>query len=497
MTARTFMLIVGLILAIFTSIAVMLIPAKVVDNRKVIVWTTDPNPQRDPQVEWYNKKYPKNFLKIDPANSDVMKVVVQSSAGMGPDVIGHVHEGVFQTYLDAGILWDITEQAKEMGFGLDTLHPAIRPLVTQPVAGKDGTITQRQFVYPCNVYHTYILYNKNVFDKFNVPYPKEDLTWEEYIDISKKLTKFTSKDSQVPDIFGTSDSNLKIILWGKGGAMINKDGTRSLFDSEKAIDALMFKHDLLYKHGIEPSPTQKAAISGQGGWGGNISWFGEGKVGMFWGARWVLIQLRRFIAMQHTLKENWDKEHPGEKYQGAPVLRMGAVKVPRFKGKPRYTGFGSRGAGINKQSKNREEALTFLQYLASAEYSKTINDGADSKPGNLKYNKLELFEHPDFPGEKEIHEMSIKAIPDGRITPRSMFINAATLGRIYKDVQSNLISHEKITREEVKKMLQTASHEIDLEIARNIKRNPHLRKIYDKMLENGAEPIKMNLEEVD
>jgi ABC-type glycerol-3-phosphate transport system substrate-binding protein len=64
---------------------------------------------------------------------------------------------------------------------------------------------------------------------------------------------------------------------------------------------------------------------------------------------------------------------------------MGACLVPRFKEAKRYTTYGSRGAGINKNTKNKEVALTFLKFLSTA-YSKTINDGADSKPGNQKYN---------------------------------------------------------------------------------------------------------------
>lgn len=497
MTAKTFIIIVLGALLVLSGIAFFLKPGQKLDNRKEIVWTTDPNPQREPQVEWYNKLYPDNFLRIDPDNSDVMKVVVQSSAGMGPDVIGHIYEGNIQTYLDAGILLDVTEEAKKMGFSADTLPAEVRQFVITQVADEEGNLNDRQFVYPCNVAHAYILYNKNLFDKYKVPYPPEDLTWEEYIEIAKKLTKYSDANSKVPNIFGTADSNMKIILWGKGGEVMNKDGTRCILDSEEAVNAFVFKHDLLYKYKVEPSPTEKSAITSQGGWGGSISWFGEGKVGLYWGARWILIQLRRFVMMQKQLKENWEKEHPNEPYQGPEVLRMGACKVPRFKDGKRYTTFGARCAGINKKSKNIPGALTFLQYLASEEYSKTINDGADSKPGNKEYNKIELFLHPDWPGEKEIHEMSIKAIPDGRMDPRSQFISSATVGRLFNDLTDALISKEDMTRDEIREMLKTTATEIDLEIARNIKRNPKMRKIYDKLLKNGAEPIKMNLEEVD
>jgi multiple sugar transport system substrate-binding protein len=34
-----------------------------------------------------------------------------------------------------------------------------------------------------------VMYNKDIFDKFGVPYPKDGVTWEEIIDMSRKLTR--------------------------------------------------------------------------------------------------------------------------------------------------------------------------------------------------------------------------------------------------------------------------------------------------------------------
>ncbi|MBN1863558.1 MAG: extracellular solute-binding protein [Victivallales bacterium] len=477
-------------------IAYSLVPPPRSGQRKDLVWTTDPNPQRGPQVDAFNKMFPEHFLRIDPDNSQVMKVVVQSSAGMGPD-ISDVYESTFQTYLDAGILLDVTEKAKEMGFGPDTLHEEVRPFVLMKVPDEHGDLHERQFIYPCNVYHSFMLYNKNIFDKYNVPYPPEDLTWDKYIEIAKRLTVSSDPKARVPSIFGTAGSDVMTILWGKGGKTINDDGTRSLLDTEEAVDAFMFKHDLLYRHKVEPTPTEMAAITSQGGWGGNMSWFGEGKVAMFWGSRWMLIQFRRFVENQTRQREEWLMENPGRPEKEAPeVLRMGACLVPRFEGSRRYTPFGARCNGINKMSKNIEGGLCFLQFLTTKEYSRTINEGADSKPGNMKYNKIELFIHPDWPDEVEVHEMSLKAVPDSFMNPRSQFIPNATINRIFWNATENLIATENITRDGVRRILQAAAREIDLEIARTIKRNPRMTLIYNKMLKNGAEPIRMQLEEI-
>ncbi|MCK4325792.1 extracellular solute-binding protein [bacterium] len=488
------------ILALWTLVTVALIPGKEAGDKTSLVWTTDPNPQREMQVDIFNKLYPDCSLRIDPDNSGVMKVVVQSSAGMGPDIIGQIHiRDNYQIYHEAGLLWDITEQAKKMGFGPETLPEPVRPLVMMRVMNKNGEFEDRQYVYPCNVYHGYIIYNKNIFDKYGISYPPEDLTWEEYINIAKKLTIYENEGDKIPLIFGSAGmgSYLKILIWEKGEDVFNKDGTRCLLNRKGVIEAMVFYHDILFKHNTEPTPTQQAGVSSQGGafGSGYMSWFGGGKVAMFWGARWNLIQFRRFVTDQRQAKEEWIKEHPdADKYEGPEVLRMGACFVPRFKQGRRYTVVRARCVGINKKSKNREAALNFMQYLTSEEYSQIINQGADAKPGNKKYINMNLFRHPDWPGEEEVHLMSIKSIPYGRIVSRSMFISNATVERILKKTTDQLIADPELKPDDIAQIMQRASDKINLEISRAIERNPHLQKIYKKLLSQGAEPIVTELD---
>jgi ABC-type glycerol-3-phosphate transport system substrate-binding protein len=159
------------------------------------------------------------------------------------------------------------------------------------------------------------------------------------------------------------------------------------------IDAMVFYHRLFYELRVEPTPLQKAGVSSQGGWGGGYNnWFGEGKVGMYWGARWMMISFRRFITEQKRARAAWLADNPGaDPAAGPEILRLGACQIPRFEAGIRQTVASARCAGINVASPHREQALNFLQYLASEPYSNLINEGADSKPGNMQYNTLERF----------------------------------------------------------------------------------------------------------
>ncbi len=475
-------------LALWSLAAILLIPDKTEGDKTPLVWTTDPNPQRGPQVDLFNEKNPDCLLAVDPGGADVMKVVVQSSAGMGPDLIDHVFELTIQTYIDAGILWDITDQAKEMGFGPDTLSETTREFV---MVRDPETLEFRQYAYPCNIYHQFVLYNKNVFDKYGIPYPPEDMTWDEYIALAKRATIYEKEGDKIPAIFGGADIKPDLLIWQRGGAFLNKDGTRCLLDQPEAIAGMKFYHDLLFKYEVEPTPTQRAGVTTQGGWGsfGYINWFGEGRLATLHGARWMLIQFRRFIMEQRRGREIWLAEHPGDTNNAPEVLRMGAILVPRFPDCPRRTIFSARCTGINKESPHRDKALKFLQFLAGPEYSRTINEGADSKPGNEKYATMELMRHPDWPEEEEINLMSIKSVPYGRTWRRSMFVNHATVMRMFDKAKDQLIANPDYTEEDIARAMKSAADEINAEIRKNINRNPKLRQAYEKLIAQGAAPI--------
>ncbi len=497
MSMRLSIAIVVIILAIMSAIASLWQPNLDLHGKKALVWTTDPNPQRDDQVETFNKMYPANKLRIDPDNTGTQKVITQCSANMGPDLIDAVTNFSYQLYHSAGVLKDITEDAKRMGFGPDTLPPSVRSLVMLKILDKDGKIKERQFIYPSNVYHVFLVLNKNVFRENGVSIPAGDVTWEQILRIAQKLTVYENKGDSIPKSFGLSGLGLTELIWQKGGALINKDGTRSLLDSKEALDAAVFLHDLYYKYKVMPSPTQKAGMAAQGGWGsGNFNYVADGRVAMMPTARYSLIQFRRLIRDQKKSREKFLKENPGRESEAPEIAELGACLMPRFKGKKRYTRFGARCTGVNVAASNPQGALDFMQYLASRQYADLINQGADSKPGPAKYCTLEMMKNPIYTGEEDINKMTIASIPFGRIIPRSPFISISKVTRILNKVEQKIIAEDDLTRAEMSAALKRATMQIDEVIARNIKRTPHLYKFYNKLLEQGAQPIKINLDEV-
>ncbi len=476
-------------LGLFSLLVWWSIPKPGTDGKTHLSWLSWNGPERICQAEEFNKLNPDCKLTIDPDNGGVTKVVVQCSANMGGDIIDFVNQENIQTYVDAGILKDITDDAKEMGFGLDTVPESCHPAIRIKVLDKNGNIQYRQFAYPMNIVDNYIIYNKDIFDKYKVPYPPKDLTWEKYIEIAKKLTIYQDKDDRIPLIFGARGASLKTIIWEKGGRIMNRDGTRCLLNSKEAVDSLCFFHDLIYKYKVEPTATMSSGVTTSNGKKASYSWLADGRLAMAFGARWYLMMMRPYFRNRQKEIDAWKQAHPDEKiYSGPKPYRFGACQVPRFKNGPRYTDCGGRNVAINAASPNAGKALKFLQYAAGKDYAKQIIDVADCKPPNKKFHKKELFYSREYPEEKEIHDMSIEAGKYGRMEELSPLIDNITVTREFKELSAKIQSNPHLTRKGIQELADYSAGKINRRIAENIRKNKRLHLFYEKILENGGEP---------
>ena len=77
--------------------------------------------------------------------------------------------------------WDVTALAKEHGFSMDDkVWPAVRGNISY-----DG----KQYSYPANCGVDILIYNKAIFDEMGVPYPQQDMTWEETFALAQRVTR--------------------------------------------------------------------------------------------------------------------------------------------------------------------------------------------------------------------------------------------------------------------------------------------------------------------
>lgn len=422
------------------------------DDRIELIWCSDDNPARREQIELFNRLHPEYQVKLDPINATMEKEIVQSLAGVGPDLFDCYSGFQLAAYVRSGIARDCTEFLLARGIEPESIWPCARPTFMY-----DG----RAYGHTENVSAPAVWFNKGLFEEAGEPYPASDWTWEDFIAVAQRLTKRDARGRPVQFGFiGYWDWMSVLVQWR--GCIYTPEGTRSALDSPEAGEALQFMQDLIYRHKIMPSPAEENAMAGMGGYGvGTINLFGAGRGAMAIGGRWWLTVLR-------------DKSYAR--------LRLGAVEMPRGP-TTRILGVG-KSTLVNAKTEHLEGALLFLEYLHSREWSDLINHQADALAPVVEYNYSDTFLHdPEFPKE-DYNAVWRAALENAMPMEVSPYVNGQTVDRILVVqtdlVRANLKSGADAARDAAKK--------INRAIIEQLKLDPELKKRYYQAIANGAAP---------
>lgn len=126
-------------------------------------------------------KYPHIKLETITASGDI-NIKNMVAAGEVPDLLITGVEGM-QSLLDLGVALDLREQIKLQSFDMNRLDPSIRQTIQS--FGKNGEVV----ALPYGMNYNALYYNKTLFDRFGAAYPKDGLTWDEVIELAKKVTR--------------------------------------------------------------------------------------------------------------------------------------------------------------------------------------------------------------------------------------------------------------------------------------------------------------------
>lgn len=126
------------------------------------------------------KKFPNydiKYIPVDP-NNRIQQLV---TAGQRIDLYyGSI--GVFTESITAGLQFDMSELIKKHNVDLNAVEPT---LVDAARTLSDGKL----YGLPVfnNIMVTY--YNKTIFQKFGIPFPKDGMSWNETLELAQKLTR--------------------------------------------------------------------------------------------------------------------------------------------------------------------------------------------------------------------------------------------------------------------------------------------------------------------
>lgn len=413
-------------------------------NKKKLYWSTDPNPARKEQLAPFHEMYPDLKVVVEPNTFD--RTIVQCSTGVGPDLIEIYNTADMVAYIEAGILLDLTPYAEAMGFGPNSTYPRLVGNLMY-----EG----RQYRYPANAASQVLIYNKKKFREAGLPYPESGMLWDDFLELMKPLTlKRESGRGYRQFALVLGEGYITDLLLQHGASMYKENGTRSALDSPEAIAAMQFYYDLMRKHEIIPTPSAAESLSAAGGWGfGEIRWFAAGHAAAIWGSRWMLVIFRQYPELHEEL---------------------GVALLPRLTDGEPTSMSGTRGPGINVNCENVEEALLFMQYLASEDYAQVIAMSGDALPPLADYGEdAGRLLNPRFPQEdyQQVFIDSMKYALPMEVSP---FISPIVANRIwtetFENVQNDLKSPEQAMRD--------AARQINTRIEQNVRERPDLQEKY-------------------
>ncbi len=296
-------------------------------------------------IAQFEKDNPDIQVQLEPVGSGdyYARILTQIAGGNPPDIL-QIGDDTVPQFVQKGAFAELEPFITSTNYPLDT--SIYLPGVVDP-----GKWQGKQYLLPKDFSPLAVYYNKKLFDRYNVPYPKDDWTWDDFLKTAQALTKDTNADSK-PDVWGMQlpgpwTSGFEYWVAAAGGRLSSEDGTtfEGFMNSPETIKAVQFYGDLYNKYKVAPLPADMNAF------GGGNSEFDNGTAAMRIFGRWP----------QTGIREN-------------PNIDLGVVGPPSGAKRANVLFWG--GFGISALSPNKEAAWRFLRYYVGEQGAQVWKDWA-------------------------------------------------------------------------------------------------------------------------
>ncbi|ALC91504.1 sugar ABC transporter substrate-binding protein [Bacillus sp. FJAT-18017] len=328
------------------------------------VWDDAQAKSYEPVIEKFEAANPgvKVKMQVTPWDQYWTKLETAATGSVLPDVFW-MNGPNFVKYASNGILLPLDDLIKDSKVDLNNFPESMNTLYNY-----DG----KQYGIPKDIATTALFYNKKLFDEAGVKYPDNTWDWNDMIEAAKKLTNVDK------DVYGiaaklNNQSNYYNTIYQAGGKVISDDLKKSHFDDAGTIEGLKFWTDLIHVHKV--SPTLETMTDNE-----PRSLFESEKVAMLWDGSWMAGP----FAANETLKGNVD-----------------VAELPQ--GKQRATIVHGLSHAISANTKHKEEAWKFLEYLGSEEANQLFSESGAFTPA---------YEGTEEAWVKSIPEMNLQVFID-------------------------------------------------------------------------------------
>jgi len=191
-----------------------------------------------------------------------------------------------------------------------------------------------------------LFYNKDIFDKYNVPYPDETWTWEKYVEVAQLLTQGEGENKT----WGSQNYQPTSTWWR---VPANTAGYNNPLDPEHLEGfkkAAKLSYDLSYTYKAQQPYSDRVGTAG----GDYAGIFLQGKTAMCFNGDWLVEMLNRNIT-EKGIKLNYD-----------------IAPMPHWEGEESATTGTPTVIMIPKNTKKTDAAFEFIKYVSTEKGAKIL-----------------------------------------------------------------------------------------------------------------------------
>ncbi|SFG51026.1 ABC transporter substrate-binding protein [Oribacterium sp. WCC10] len=305
---------------------------------KWALWDASSITYYQPLIDAYKAEHPNVDIEmVDLGSTDYSTVLGTQLSGSGSDfdVVTIKDVPGYMTLVNKGVLEPLDDKIKEAGIDLSQYGG-----ITDQVKINDALY---ELPFRSDIWVLY--YNKDVFDKAGVDYPTNDMTWDQYDELARKVTDTTPGSEVYGAHYHTWRSTIQLdgILDGKntivGG---NYDFTKPYYEMvlKQQQDGVCMDYATLKTQGLHYSDA-----------------FAQGNVAMMNMGSWFISTLINKVASgEYTDCANW-----------------GMVKYPHAEGvEPGSTLATITALALPTSAPHKDEAWDFIQFVTGEQGAQVL-----------------------------------------------------------------------------------------------------------------------------
>jgi len=286
--------------------------------------------------KYLTKKFPNYTFNFTQQRGSKILTQDMVAAGTPIDLMFESLSSLIDGVIEPGLGYDISELAKKENVDLNRFEPAALDAMKAMTGGK-------LFGLPGSMQVMVLTYNKTVFDKFGVDYPKDGMTWDEVFELANKLSR-VQDGAQYLGLVASTSHVLKLSPFSLPYVDVKTNQSTFGDDKWKTILGTIFKGE-----GREPGFAD-VVKNNKNRLPGMDEFIKNQNIGM-----WVFFTDTSFFPGME--KMDWDM-----------------VSIPKYKELPNYgTQAYPNYICISGTSKEKEAAMKVLAYLTSEEFQMKLS----------------------------------------------------------------------------------------------------------------------------